>query len=239
MYFLREIMRTLLAVQNELGKEERIFLDRVFASLRFLGDDYMLRSRLIREFSDEVDILASRYIGKSIDASTKQTFTQHLYEDVRVGRCEAVYLLARCILHNNPTPLVNIPDWFDGTQLPASFVNTRHYDSGPHYEHLKSMSIMIYQMPLILEINDEEKKFLCLLLSRLFLIADPSRLRNEVVKCVDFEYLSNKYTTADPEIFAYDMRLGKMGQSEALLRLGWEIISVNQQRIFRNHKRAA
>ena len=85
MYCFREMMRTLLTKQWALGKEERLFLDRVFANLRFLGDDIMLRDQLIGEHSDEVDILAERYMDNPISANSGLTFTKRYYEDVRVG----------------------------------------------------------------------------------------------------------------------------------------------------------
>jgi hypothetical protein len=236
LYCLRETMRTTFAKQVVPGKEERIFLDRVFANLRFLGDNLMLRNRLINEFSDEVDILADRYMDKPIDADSGRTFTRRIYEDVRVGNCAAIFLLARCILHNNPTPLSGVPDWVDDAQLTTEFVDSIHSSSSYGYKELKSLSFMIYQMPLALDIDENEKKFLYLLLSRLYLIADPRGLRCEVVKKVDFNALSKRYVKSTSNSLwcfcASDIALGKSGQSEALLKLAWQILGDNHQRLF-------
>jgi len=236
MYCLREMMRTLLTKQCALGKEERLFLDRVFANLRFLGDDIMLRDHLIREHSDELDILAERYMDKPISANSRLTFTKRHYEDVRVGNCASIYFLSRCIFHNNPTPSGDTPYWVDNDQLPTRFVDGEHSSSMHGYKELKHLSAMVYNTPLSLEIGENEKKFLYLLLSRLYLLSDPLKMRREVVKKVDFNALTKKYVKAIPDnqwsFDKKDVRLGSLGQSEALFKLGWQILRDNHGRIF-------
>ena len=236
MYCLREILRILFVKQSVSGKEERLFLDRVFANLQSLGDDTRLRSCLINHLSDEVDALAERYMGKPVNSDSGLAFTLRDYEDLRVGKCAAIYLLSRCILHNNPTSLDKLPDWYNDTQLTTAFVDNTHASSHRGHKELKNLSIMIYKMPFAVDIDEDEKKFLYFLLSRLYLLDNPRALRREVVKKVDFNALSKRYAKSHSDhpycFHENDIILGKLGQSEALLRLGWGILSHNHRRIF-------
>ena len=230
MYFLREIMRKLLVTQNILIKGDRLFLDRMFANLHFLGDEIMLRSRFVRAFSDEVDAVAARYMDAPIDANSGRTFTRQMYEDLRVGRCKAIYQLAQCVIYNNPTLIKHTPDWFDEGQV----VSEQLFDTRRGGSELKMLSNMVRKMPLMLDVDEEEKRYLCLLLSHLHLIHDTKALKVAVVGKVDFNGLLKKYPIEAPELFDLDVSLGKVGKSEVLLCLAREIISANHQRIMHN-----
>lgn len=227
MYFLREIMRKLLVAQNIPIKGDRLFLDRMFANLHFMGDETMLRSRFVRAFYDEVDAVAARYMDAPIDANSELTFNRQMYEDVRVGRCKAIYQLAQCVIYNNPTLIRHTPAWFDDGQV----VREQLFDTRRGGGELKMLSNMTRRMPLALDIDEEEKRFLYLLLSHLYLINDTKSLKFAVVEKVDFNGLLERYPTENPELFDLDVRLGKVGESEVLLCLAREIISANHQRI--------
>jgi hypothetical protein len=223
MYFLREIMRTLLSKQNILNKQDLFFVDRVFSNLRFFPDNTMLKTHFIDAFSSEVNSAFKRYAGKLVDPKSRNLLTEQTHNGILDGQFSEICQLTRCILNNNPTPFGEEPHWANDLQLESGSIDNKNSRSIFAHDELRAFSIMTYQMPWALDIDEEEKKYLCLLLSRLHLINSPKALREEIVKLVDFDFLVDKYTTQDPELFYYPKILGKMGNSEALLRLGWAI----------------
>lgn len=225
MYFLRETLRELPVKDITKGKDEALLFKHFFSYLRFLGDDLMLKSRFINECRDELDVISTRYMGKPIGDSG-QVFSKDVYDKLLTGNGIAICKLLLCIAHENQAPLRDVPKWVSEKQLSIEFVNSTNYTR--LHDELKFISFISHKLFLSLDIDDQESKFLYLLLSRAHFMDKPSELKKEVVSKVDLTYLLEKHPIDEPHYPGLDIQSAFSGDSETLFRLAWQIVLNNR-----------
>jgi len=197
---LRETLRYCLPGSIRLATKERIIVERCFANVHNIGDDALLKSKIIDLYRKDVkDVL--NYTVEDDDVIKK----------IMNGNSRELFRLARSVVMKRLPADIASPEWFNAKDpVEIEGRTTVHYRIVSEIDELSKLT---RHLPLTMNLPEDEMRFLSVFFSSLTVMKTPKAMRDAVVKNSDFKAISTRHVAREAEASEYALHEHDVGRA--------------------------
>lgn len=208
---LRETLRYCLPDSIRLATKERVIVERCFANVHNIGDDALLKVKIIDLYQKDVKAV--------LDHAVKD---DDVVKKIMNGNSRELFRLARSVVMKRLPANLAYPEWFNAKDpVEIEGRTTVHYRIVSEIDELSKLT---RHLPLTMNLPEDEMRFLSALFSSLTVMKTPKAMRDAVVKNSDFKAISTRHVARDAEASEYafhehDVGRARNGHCLELLKL--------------------